>query len=555
MAGSSRLRDTCKAALLPAVLCVVALTLASRGITSEATISLNGDMPRYLMNGVYFYDLIRDGVPTDVMQHARLYFAQYPALSLGHHPVLLPLAEVPFFALLGVSVAAGRVTMLFFLLLGLVTWFFFIKAAWDETVAFWSSLLVASSPLIVSQSRVVMSEIPVLSLTIASMYWYYRFSESGKTRDLVLVVISFVLACYAKQLAIFALPVFVVHFALRRGVRALFSRQVIVACAGLGVLLVPLVVMTLRFSATNLSWVTGANRARGFSLPTEQVFYYLRLMWDQGFVAPVVALGVLGIVGAVQRELKEAALFLLWIGFSFGLIVYTGLIDPRMAVYWLPPFALFAALSPRLVASTDLNLRFIAPKQAGRILSALLIVSVGYQIAAAYTAKTHYTAGYEEAAKYVADDPKGATILFSSWVDTGYFVFFVRKHDPERQLIVLRANKILSTSFYAETVEERVSDVDEIYRLLDDYGTCYIVIEDIETDSQAQNWLRQELKTDRFILRKQIPLETGESRLEGVSLLIHEYTECGPPRLDAMLDMDLPMGGFSIGVRLGDVLR
>ena len=113
--NSSRIRVTCRAALLPSIVCVVALVLAAKGITNEAAISMNGDMPRHLMNGVYFYDLMSDGVPSDVMQHARRYFAQYPALTLGHHPVLLPLAEAPFFALFGISVASGRLTMLFFL--------------------------------------------------------------------------------------------------------------------------------------------------------------------------------------------------------------------------------------------------------------------------------------------------------------------------------------------------------------------------------------------------------------------------------------------------------
>ena len=34
----------------------------------------------------------------------------------------------------------------------------------------------------------------------------------------------------------------------------------------------------------------------------------------------------------------------------------------------------------------------------------------------------------------------------SSNVDTGYFVFFTRKHDPHQDLIVLRADKLLVTS-------------------------------------------------------------------------------------------------------------
>ena len=205
----------------------------------------------------------------------------------------------------------------FFLMLGLVTWFLLIKLAWDETIAFWSSLLVASSPLIVSQSRIVMSEIPVLSLTIVTMYWYFRFSESLRTRDLVFAVVSFFLACYAKQLAIFALPVLVVHFTWSHGVRALFSKRLILAGAAVGVLLVPLVVMTVRFSPTNVAFATSADYAFGLGVPIREASYYVRQLWEGAFVAPVAALGVLGVVGAVLLKQRQASLFLVLHRFEY----------------------------------------------------------------------------------------------------------------------------------------------------------------------------------------------------------------------------------------------
>ena len=38
------------------------------------------------------------------LRYAQHYFARYPALSLGHHPILLPVTLVPFYAIFGVSV-------------------------------------------------------------------------------------------------------------------------------------------------------------------------------------------------------------------------------------------------------------------------------------------------------------------------------------------------------------------------------------------------------------------------------------------------------------------
>jgi hypothetical protein len=71
------------------ILMAVIIAIASKGILSEGTIAI-GDMPRHAMNGVFLYDALRD-LPPDPLAYAYRYFARYPALSLGHHPMLLPL--------------------------------------------------------------------------------------------------------------------------------------------------------------------------------------------------------------------------------------------------------------------------------------------------------------------------------------------------------------------------------------------------------------------------------------------------------------------------------
>ena len=104
--------SSAKSAIYMTLLSVVILVLATKGIRDEGTVSLQGDMPRYLMNGVYFYDLIKDFPLTHPMKYTYQYFARYPALSLGHHPLLLSIAEVPFYAVFGISVFSGRLTIL-----------------------------------------------------------------------------------------------------------------------------------------------------------------------------------------------------------------------------------------------------------------------------------------------------------------------------------------------------------------------------------------------------------------------------------------------------------
>ncbi len=103
--------------------------------------------------------------------------------------------------------------------------------------------------------------------------------------------------------------------------------------------------------------------------------------------------------------------------------------------------------------------------------------------------------GYEAAAQYVlSQSASSPTILFSGPVDTGYFVFFVRKHDPAGQHVVLRSDKLLTTSRMGRSsVKDRIKDRQEIYGLLRAYGTRFVVIEDQPSDSQVLDWLREEL--------------------------------------------------------------
>ena len=120
--------------------------------------------------------------------------------------------------------------------------------------------------------------------------------------------------------------------------------------------------------------------------------------------------------------------------------------------------------------------------------------------------------GYEEAARFVladADGQSAPTVLYSASVDTGVFVFFVRKHDPARRLVVLRSDKLLTTSLMGQA-ERRRSHPAVPRRSIpcsNRYGTRFIVIEDMPSGSIVLDWLRDELRGDRFIERRRIAVD------------------------------------------------
>jgi len=551
------------------------LLLSTNGLTNSGAVSLQGDMPRYLMNGVFFHDSIQDLPFSDPIKYAREYYVQYPALSIGHHPLLPSLAEVPFFFLFGISVFSAKATTLAFVFLGIFAWFQLVKTLYNSHIACLSSLLFLTSPMIVEYSRVMMSEIPALALIIVATFWFFRYCEHERPYDAVGYVVSFVFACYAKQMVIFMFPIFFVYLGMTKGIRFLIKQQTIMSCLGIVILLMPLAVMTWKLSPTNVSVVTQhivkppapqpeevekeeievvVKEKEGFfqsmtsyihwKLTSTKWLYYPRVLWkSQVSVVPLI-LSMGAIVMMVWRREKRSLYFFLWILAMYGMVTYMGVRIPRLGIYWIPPVCLFAALSLEAVHS-----------RVWRVVVALLLISsVGYQFGVGYASEPDYAKGYEEAAAYVVNHAKGASVLYSAKVDTGYFIFFVRKLDPDGQLVVLRADKILSTSLLDRIVEEKISTPGELYEVLQDFGTCYVVLEEGHYTSPALNLLATQVQSEQFIRKHTISMDSNSRRLQGVTLGIFEYRGCGPPNKNAMVNFNIPLVHQSIGLKFSDVI-
>lgn len=237
-------------------------------------------------------------------------------------------------------------------------------------------------------------------------------------------------------------------------------------------------------------------------------------------------------------------IFLFWIISCYLLLTSLGIQkNARYAMYWIPPYCLFAA--------TTIN--FFRSRKV--LLSTILLVIVGYQFVNAFQTEPEYTKGYEQAARYVVENRKGESVLYQGVNDTGYFIFFIRKHDSNQELIVLRSDKILATSKMISIIEERITEREEIYEILNDYGVGYVVIEDTETGSRSLEWLREEVKSVKFILRKEITLRSKLRRVNNVLLAVYEYKEYTPPKEGKMLHMNIPLMGDSIKIPFKDLLH
>ncbi len=539
-------------ALLPTVgvllACLLGGMLAAVGITDESVVAMNGDMPKYLMNGAFFYDFLRDllsgRASLDIFEYATLYFARYPALSLGHHPLLLGVTVVPFYAIFGISVFAARIHMIVMFLTAIVAIYLMTRKLYDDTVAALAALVFATTPFIVIFARIVMSELPTITFMLLSAYLFLRYCETDRPRDAYLTSLCFVIGLYSKHLAIFLAPAIFVILVHKKGIRALFRKEVILSVIVSVVLIIPLAIITMKFSRVNVEWVAQASIEKRLS-PSNMLFY-LRMIWTDHLTLPIVVLSGLGILFSLIRRDIRALLPALWILCCYLFLTALGIQkNARYAIFWIPAFCVFAASTVSAFRQRWWTLA----------VSALLLICVGYQTMMTAAIAPEVTKGYEQAAQYVIAHPKGETVLYSGAIDTSYFIFYVRKYDVNRQFIILRSDKIFATSKLNRIIADRIGSKEEMYALLQRYGVGYVVLEDTPSTSQALEWVREEVHSDRFLLHQQIPIHADFPPLKQVNLNIYEYKDARPLDPEQTLEMDIPLMGESLQIKFDMLLK
>lgn len=537
------------------VLLAAALALAAffstRDLMSEAAVSLHGDMPRHMMNGVFLWDLIRSGAVFSVdgaMTYAREYFVRYPALSLGHHPPLLAGLLVPFYAVTGISVLTARLAIAASMLVATAALYSLTRRLYGDVVAGWTALLFAVQPFMVPYGQQVMSEAPMLALVLLTVDALLRFRLSSRTRDYALFVGLAVATLYAKQIAIFMFPTFALTLLIGAPWlrRRLLRRDVVLLTMAGALLCVPIIAATFVLSPYNIAVVAETATADVGDVTATAAEMVLPSIFEAQFSWPLLLAMIGGIVVSAARRDRRMLFVLFWIAMVIGGVAL--LIGP----YEAPRYAILAVPAYCLCAATLLTIEGHVWRRGATVVLALV---AAWDAWAAASIRPIGAGGYEAAAQYVIGRGDSPTVLYSASIDTGYFVFFVRKHDVGGRQIVLRADKMLTTSMMGDlSVEERIDSPDAIYPLLQTYGTRLVIIEDQETGSDALDWLRDELHGEHFVERLRLPVETRDRRLDGVDLVVYEYLDATPPAPDAEIDVSLPIIGRDIHVSLAELL-
>jgi hypothetical protein len=511
------------------------------------------DADRILMDGVFFRDFFVDLPLLHPYDYVTSYYGQYPALSIGYRPPFFPFVEGLFNLVLGPEIWSSRLALFSFALGGLAAFYLLLRRTFNVATAAAGTLLLVTTPFFAEFGWYTMGEIPLVSMSLITAYFFHRYMTGGKTLDLALTATALVLSLYTKQTALFlALWMVIYSVGAGRALEQLKQRRVWITALVAVVATLPLLAITLWLADQNMAQSVGTGGAVNLDarLQTSRLLTLPRQLYELHLTLPTLVLALFGFGWALARRDRR-----LWFWFSLIAAVYLFFtylmnLNARYPIVWIPAFCALAAMPVGLA------------KPGGRLRTALLAILAAivlYQVWAVYQRAPKFATGYDDAAAYVLEHSESPTVFFDGY-NNGYFTYFMRALDPKRSMWVLRGDKLLTSSSIAShnRLEVHIEDAAGIDALLDRFGPQFIVVESRNTiGPPVHGILRNHLATsDSFVLRDTIPVDTGNPStrepLKDLDLLVYERVN-RPTPTGGILKLHLPVVGQTLEIPLRDI--
>jgi len=476
--------------------------------------SYNVDEAQHAVTGLYAAALLQDH-PSHPVEYTYEFYAQYPALGVIHWPPLFYFFEGLSFLLFGPTVVAARLTVLLFALLGLGSWFLMVRDLQDDWTAAFSTGLLALLPLVLLFEKVVMLEIPCLSLCIAASYCWTKYLLKEERSSLCWFVGFASAALLTKQNSVYLLLFCLASAVGWRRWRLLTKPPVLWSMLAVGLIAGPYYLLVAR-----THWqTTAANLTdQQVSGVSSLLFYWKCLPGQLGWT--VLALAALGIATSLRWDrAANVVLMLAWIGSCYVTFTLIGLKDSRHSLYWLPPFTYFVG---------GLLLRMFQRPWLRLAAGGAALLLLGVSVALAWSFQRPYVSGFSAAAKTVTQVAPAGVILYDAELG-GNFIFFVRADDPHRHFLVLRK------ALYAYRIDKRwgseelIHDEKGVEDLIRRDGVRFVVVgERMRLNFEAQHALREAVQSPQFRLVGRFPVYSTE-QAEVENLLVYENEAWTPP--------------------------
>ena len=340
------------------VLMVMSILLL-RGIGNHNLIYPDAD--RILMDGVFIHDFLRELPLREVYQYTADYYAQYPALSIGYRPPFFPFVEALFNAAFGINMWSSRLAVLVFALVGMTAWFKLVQRIFGAEIAFWSSLLLVTTPFVARWGWYTMAEIPVLSMALLTAYVFYRFTETERPGYLYATAILFSLTVWTKQTGVFLALWFLPYLAIKGQLLSCLKRkETWISVSIVLLLLTPLAVITIWLGDQNIRQSIGSGDTAKLAsrLNWNNLTYYIVVLVKNQMTLPALILSVTGLGWSAWKRDSKSLYFWLLILSTYIFFAYVIHNLPRYSIFWIPAFTLFAALPLHYLRQSSLRIVF-----------------------------------------------------------------------------------------------------------------------------------------------------------------------------------------------------
>jgi len=503
------------------------------------------DAARHAMDGVFYYDLFRSLPFAHLTSWAMDYYIQYPAVTILFYPPVFALIEAAFFSLLGVSHTTAQLTVSTFLLAASYGTYFMARLWLDRVASLSMALLFIGSPAVAFWGRQVMLEVPAFSFLIWGCYFFFRYSDSSRVRDLYIATALLLAACYTKQSVAFIVPVCALTLCLLYRNEIVRRKEVWWSALMFSVGVVPLTIFTWLWGGLNMKQVTGDKWA-DTSRTTLSGWFYVARQWPHQVGWVVLVLAVIYCVGAFLYKnwrLPNAVtvFFVGWLVVGYLFFALIALKLERYTIFLIFPLIFFAVLT------------------LGRGLPAKLVpfatavLGIGIFAHTLLTEHVPFVSGYRAAAEYVCSiAPPESVVLFSGRRD-GSFIFNVRTLQDCRNLTVIRADKLLLSlrgNRFLFGVKDLGVTEQQFQQMLGQYGVRYVVAQpNFWSDLQSMQMVSRVLHRDQFKLLTTVPI-IGDGEPDEAELEIYQNLSPAAQRRTS-IQFDLPAFGLTIRGNIG----
>ncbi len=478
-----------------------------RGIT-KGEFSENVDETVHASTGLFVASFLHDLPLRHPIQYTYRYYAQYPSLGVIMYPPAFYVAEGIAFLILGSTVVTARLTIIVFALLGLFFWFRLVEELEDEYTAALSTVLLGFLPSVLNYEKVVMLDIPLMSLCIAASYFWIVYLRRGLSRDLYGFAAFFSLAFLTKHHAIYLLLWCPITLVLARKWQRVLNWRFATAAAVSFLVVSPAYLLQILMNASLALDVQGTsvNESMGWA------YYWTRLPELIGWGALV--LSVAGIAISVLWGKRENTLIMLaWIFSCYLVFSSIRHKEARYIMYWVPAFAYFA-IAPFTQARSVPWRRF-----AG--IAVVTVVLASYTTRA-WSFQRFYVSGYSQLAQQLTKSQGGCVLVDMNL--PGNFIFFMRAYDPARRFVILRKALYETRTMREWGVTEFAHNQSEVAEILKNDSVRYVVVENnMPLYFSSQLPLRNILEhSGEFKELATVPIESNMSYMSGRSLTLYE---------------------------------